>query len=92
MLEITFIAITVFSQTGCGTILNFWAPEGHGDRGDLGHMRIYGGVVIDARTLSEAQWPWEKLGTILVLIIEFPLSLVMDTATLPVTIPVTLSR
>jgi uncharacterized protein YceK len=49
-------------------------------------------VSIDAQALSEAKWPWEKLWGILVLTIEFPLSLVMDTVTLPVTIPVSLSR
>lgn len=88
----TFVALAAISQAGCGTILNFWSSDGHGYREDYGQMDIYGGVSIDAQALSEAQWPWEKLGAILVLLVEFPLSLVMDTATLPVTIPVTLNR
>jgi len=91
-LGITFVAIAVISQMGCGTILNFWSSNGHGYREDYGQMEIYGGVSIDAQALSEAQWPWQKLWGILVLTIEFPLSLVMDTVTLPVTIPVSLSR
>jgi uncharacterized protein YceK len=91
-LGIAFLGIVVISQAGCGTALNFWSSDGHGYREDYGQMGIYGGVVIDAQALSEAPWPWEKLWALLVLTVEFPLSLVMDTATLPVTIPVTLSR
>jgi len=91
-LGIAIIAIGVISQMGCGTIMNFSPKVDSGQREEIGKMRIYGGVSIDAQTLSEAAWPWQKLLTILFLTVEFPLSLVMDTVTLPVTIPVTLSR
>jgi uncharacterized protein YceK len=91
-LGILLVTIAATSEMGCGTTLNFWPPGGHGYREDYGQMEIYGGVSIDAQALSEAKWPWEKLWGILVLTIEFPLSLVMDTVTLPVTIPVSLSR
>jgi hypothetical protein len=91
-LGITFVALSVFSQMGCGTILNFM-PKGENQiREEIGQMRIYGGVVIDAHALSEAEWVWRKLLTLLFLTVEFPLSLAADTATLPITIPVTLSR
>jgi uncharacterized protein YceK len=77
---------------GCGTIMNFWPKVDSGQREEIGKMRVYGGVRIDAQTFSEAAGPWQKLLTLLILVVEFPLSLVMDTVTLPVTIPVTLSR
>jgi uncharacterized protein YceK len=86
------VGIVVISQMGCGTVLNFWSSQGHGYRDDYGQMEIYGGVAIDAQALSEAKGTWEKLWAILFLTVEFPLSLVLDTATLPVTIPVTWSR
>jgi uncharacterized protein YceK len=91
-LGIAIIAVLVISQAGCGTVMNFSPKVESSQREEIGRMRIYGGVRIDAQTLSEAAWPWQKLLTLLVLTVEFPLSLVMDTVTLPVTIPVTLSR
>jgi uncharacterized protein YceK len=91
-LGITFVAISVFSQMGCGTIMNLM-PKGQDQiREEIGQMRIYGGVVIDAHAYSEAEGPWRKLLTFLFLTVEFPLSLAMDTATLPITIPVSASR
>ncbi len=89
---IAILAMVVLSQIGCGTIMNFMPKVERGQREELGMMRIYGGVRIDAQTLSDASWPWQKILTFLFLTVEFPLSLVLDTATLPVTIPVTLSR
>jgi uncharacterized protein YceK len=91
-LAIMISAMLVLSQTGCGTIFNFWPKDEHSSLEGMGKMRIYGGVRMDGEALSEAPWVWQKLLTILVLTVEFPLSLVMDTVTLPVTIPVTLSR
>ena len=88
---IAILAIFVISQTGCGTIMNFSPKFDSGQREEIGKMRVYGGVRIDAQTFSEASG-WQKLLTLLLLTVEFPLSLVMDTVTLPVTIPVTLSR
>ena len=91
-LGITIVAIAVISQMGCGTVFNFWPKDDHSTLEGMGRMRIYGGVRMDGQALSEAPWLWRKLLTLLVLTVEFPLSLVMDTVTLPVTIPVTLSR
>jgi uncharacterized protein YceK len=89
---IMIVAIAAISQTGCGTVFNFWPKDEHSTHEEIGQMRVYGGVRMDGRAFSEASWPWQKLLAILILTVEFPLSLVMDTITLPVTIPVTLSR
>ena len=91
-LGIMIVAMAVISQMGCGTVFNFWPKDEHSVHEEIGQMRVYGGVRLDAQALSEARWPWGKLLGILILTVEFPLSLVLDTATLPVTIPVTLSR
>jgi len=84
--------MALISQMGCGTVFNFWPRTEHSTLDEMGKMRIYGGVRLDGQAYSQAAWPWGKLLTIFVLLVEFPLSLVMDTVTLPVTIPVTLSR
>jgi len=91
-LRITIVAVALVSQVGCGTVFNFWPRDEHTAHEEIGQMRIYGGVRMDGKALSEQPWPWGKLLAILILTAEFPLSLVMDTVTLPVTIPVTLSR
>ena len=91
-LGLTIVATAMICQIGCGTVFNFWPRNEHSTLEGMGKMRIYGGVRMDAQALGEASSPWGKLLTILVLLVEFPLSLVMDTVTLPVTIPVTLSR
>jgi uncharacterized protein YceK len=90
-LKLMAIPALVLFLGGCGTIVNF-VPPFKGSRDEFGLMRIYGGVRIDVATLSEAEWLWQKLLTILILIVELPLSFTMDTVTLPITIPVTLSR
>jgi len=71
--------------------MNF-ISKGRGVRDDYGQMAVYGGVDIDIKALSEAEWFWTKLGAIFLMFIEIPLSAAMDTVTLPITIPVTLSR
>jgi len=91
-LGITIVAISVISQMGCGTVFNFWPRDDHSVHEEIGQMRVYGGVRMDGQAFVDAQGPWRKLLAILILTVEFPLSLVMDTATLPVTIPVSLNR
>src|SRR5687767_13818669 len=76
---------------GCGTIFNLAGPI-EGGREDFGQMNIYGGVRLDAKAVSEARGAWMTSLTVLAMFIEMPLSFVLDTVTLPVTIPVTLSR
>lgn len=86
------IMALVISLAGCGTVLNLM-PESHALPKGSGEKGIYGGVVFDVDTVSAAEWPWEKLvGIFMLLFIDLPLSVVLDTATLPITIPVTLSR
>jgi uncharacterized protein YceK len=91
-LGVTIAALALLSQAGCGTVFNFWPKDEHSVHEDMGKMRVYGGVRLDGQALGEARWPWGK-------VLAHPdpdgrisLSLVMDTATLPVTIPVSLSR
>ncbi|HVE41519.1 MAG TPA: YceK/YidQ family lipoprotein [Planctomycetota bacterium] len=91
-LGLTIAALALLCQAGCGTVFNFWPKDEHSVHEDMGKMRVYGGVRLDGQALGEARWPWGKVLAILILTVEFPLSLVMDTATLPVTIPVSLSR
>ena len=86
------IATLFVSLTGCGTVMNLM-PKSHALPKGSGEKAVYGGVVFDVATVSEAEWPWEKLlGILMLLMIDLPLSLGMDTATLPITIPVTLIR
>jgi uncharacterized protein YceK len=89
---LTIVAIAVISQMGCGTVFNFWPRDENTVHEEIGQMRVYGGIRMDGQALGEARWPWGKFLAFLVLTVEFPLSLVMDTATLPVTIPVSLSK
>ncbi len=91
-LGIAIVVVAAISQTGCGTVFNFLPKDAQSTHEEMGRMRVYGGVRMDGQALSEAPWVWRKLLGLLILTVEFPLSLVMDTATLPVTIPVTLSR
>ena len=91
-LAITIVAMALISQTGCGTVFNFWPRDEHSTLEGMGQMRVYGGVRMDGQAFLDAPGFWRKVLAFLVLTIEFPLSFVMDTATLPVTIPVTLNR
>ena len=91
-LGITIVATALLSQVGCGTVFNFWPKDEHSAHEEIGQMRVYGGIRMDGQALGEAKWPWGKLLGVIILAVEFPLSLVMDTATLPVTIPVSLSK
>lgn len=75
---------------GCGTFFNF--ADFHGAREEFGNERIYGGVAIDFLAISEIDGFWQAIGVFLVMPIELPLSFVMDTLTLPITIPATLGR
>jgi uncharacterized protein YceK len=91
-LGLTIVAMALISQAGCGTVFNFVPKDEHSAHEEIGQMRVYGGVRLDGQALGEARWPWGKILGVLILAVEFPLSLVMDTATLPVTIPVSLSK
>jgi uncharacterized protein YceK len=75
---------------GCGTFLNF--ADFHGARPEFGDERIYGGVAIDFLAISEIDGVWTAIFVPLAMLIELPLSLVMDTLTLPITIPTQLGR
>lgn len=89
---LVFAAAGVLS--GCGTILNFsmgvTPPDAQPPR-----TEIYGGVQIDAQLVGKAvdgyqPWWFNVLG--LLFVFDVPLSLLADTITLPVTIPIALTR
>lgn len=91
--RVALVAALGFWLSGCGTVMNFMEAGSAGLPGSAGHKSIYGGVTIDADLISSSEG-FEETATALFLagLIDLPLSLVMDTVTLPVTIPMTLSR
>ncbi len=92
-LQVALVAVLGFSLAGCGTIMNFMEAGTPGLPESAGQKAIYGGVVIDADLISSSEWFFEKVKALFLAgLIDLPLSLVMDTITLPITIPVTLSR
>jgi hypothetical protein len=82
--------VLVVSRSDCGTMLNVVKPPGHDLRKNHGRMEIHGGI--DMGVVSEAEWPWTNSWAFLVMSVEFPPSLRVDTATLPVTAPATFSN
>ena len=65
-------AALLLSTAGCGSIANFAiAPRG---------PRIYGGILEDVDMIN-GERPGGALG-----FLDFPLSLILDTATLPITL------
>ena len=96
------LVVIVASQSGCGTIFgNFMVPCIWGSCCSEPETRIYGGVRLHAEEWqhrsSEAfaarqvstldiMWYW------LISVIDIPLSFVADTLTLPITVPIELSR
>jgi len=70
-------AALLISTAGCGTIANF-ATQPHGPS-------IYGGIVGDVELMSNSTANGKSFGMVLG-VLDFPLSLVLDTATLPFTI------
>jgi uncharacterized protein YceK len=90
---VALVAALGFTLSGCGTVMNFMEAGSSGLPESAGHKSIYGGIVIDIDLISTSEWVGEKLTALFLAgLIDLPLSLVMDTVTLPVTIPMTLSR
>jgi uncharacterized protein YceK len=86
--------VVSLALSGCGTLFDTLGEESRGtDRRDGlslsgGKCRIYGGVRWDAETLAEARAGW----LLAVFAVDLPLSAVVDTLLLPVTVPYNLSR
>jgi uncharacterized protein YceK len=78
------------SLSGCGTIQNFTGADEFTTVEDSQHVwgRIYGGLRLDASWLTEPnELPRElNIMTIPCNLIDFPLSFVADTLTLPITL------
>jgi uncharacterized protein YceK len=91
--QAALVAAFGFSLSGCGTIMNFMEAGTPGLPESAGQKSIYGGVVIDIDLISSSEWFFEKVKALFLAgLIDLPLSLVMDTVTLPITIPMTLNR
>jgi len=87
------VAALALSPAGCGTVMNFMEEGTPGLPESAGQKSIYGGVAVDVDLISSSDWFFEKVKALLLAgLIDLPLSLVMDTLTLPVTIPMSLSR
>ena len=87
------IAIGVVSLGGCGTVANFAGFPGHPPIG--GDQSIYGGVGVHVEALGkEFSGPdlLPAIGQVLFSLIDLPLSLGMDTVTLPITVFIAISR
>ena len=86
--------ILLSGMAGCGTVLNF--SMGVSQPGaELAGTEIYGGLQVDAQMVGKAfegYQPWWFNVFAFLFVFDIPLSLVADTITLPITIPIALSR
>jgi uncharacterized protein YceK len=90
---VALVAALGVTLSGCGTIMNFMQEGAPGLPESAGHKSIYGGVTIDVDLIASSQGFAETVTALFLAgLIDLPLCLVMDTVTLPVTIPMTLSR
>jgi uncharacterized protein YceK len=88
------IGILSLGSLGCGTIITFaGAPSSKPDP-DI-RPELYGGVRVDAQVLGagDTRYHDTDLGIFkLCFLLDLPLSLALDTATLPITIPIVIIR
>lgn len=94
------LAFLIAAQSGCGTAINLSLgvegdiPTAYGRKFDT---EIYGGILTDVHGIEEAVrgneglW-WSLIAFPFFVFIDFPLSLVADTLTLPYTVPYVLTR
>lgn len=91
--------------SGCGTIVNLTVGTDTGVKkggsafggylgGTVYRTEIYGGILNDIHTLDDEfrRGGWYLLLVPWIALIDFPLSLAADTATLIITVPVVLTR
>jgi uncharacterized protein YceK len=72
------LACALLSLTACGSLLDVTHPQSR--------CHIYGGVRSDWEMVDRGEGPWRKVSTQpLCAFLDFPLSIVVDTAILPVT-------
>jgi uncharacterized protein YceK len=106
-MRILLVEALVLALSGCGTGVNLWLgvePEhprtsaSHYAWGvDFGDTQIYGGIQNDVIGIGRAVrgedgfW-WSVISLPLLVLVDFPLSLVADTLTLPYTVPYVLTR
>jgi uncharacterized protein YceK len=85
ILALSFVGMA-FTMAGCGTFANTcWFTE------DEGGMRVYGGVRADwavaCESVAAEGHPENSPGPVWLPIVDMPFSVVGDTITLPITIP-----
>jgi len=83
LLKAALVATTALSLGGCGTISNF-VPKDPPNQSKS--YRIYGGVRREVEILGEGNGHPENYMEVLkfFIVLDFPLSLALDTATLPI--------
>ena len=91
------IAVVTLVGGGCGTVNNLHAPGKEGWFGPTKGPRVYGGVTAELALVAEV--PWEPPGAAVLGVmviglfgIDFPLTVVGDTLTLPLTVLAELRR
>src|SRR5579862_5089835 len=88
------IVILLLGSLGCGTIITFaGAPSSKPDP-EI-RPELYGGIRWDAQVLGDGDITYHgtDLGIIkLCFLLDLPLSLALDTATLPITLPIVIVR
>src|SRR5687768_7019200 len=80
---------------GCGTCFTFIGFPGGGPASDELRPSIFGGVSLDGRALSKDRPNYHGTDLSIVqlfILFDVPLSLAMDVATLPITIPLEIFR
>jgi uncharacterized protein YceK len=86
LLRTAFAAILALSLTGCGSIANFVPKDP--PKEDM-YCRIYGGVRAEAAALADPRrsscMGFEEVAKFIV-VLDFPFTLALDTATLPLTL------
>lgn len=91
------VAALALVAAGCGTVNNLTGPGKDGLFGRTSEPRIYGGVQDELSVASEMVWNNPQSVAMNVMIItlfglDFPLTVIGDTVTLPLTIPAEVSR
>lgn len=86
------LAGAALASSGCGTLIDTCGDDRRRSEDVLtrvraGRVRIYGGIRYDFAILAEAKASW----MLALYAIDIPLSLVVDTVILPITIPYNLA-
>ena len=88
--RIAVILVIMVFISGCGTFVNLAFEQMHVDDPSV-KTRIYGGIRLNLGVMGNSIQSG-RIGLLMFHILDFPLSLVMDTLTLPFTLFVELNR